>query len=155
MKSTTNKKWLVWSAVAVLVILIIAMFSLRHPSISSRIYITNAMKVLHSASTNPSRSYKGMAGGGFIYQLNGPLAEGELTKIVNDLGLTKYDPGQHGTINEPLLKDLVSDPLWSNETPALDHYYFRNSLEDRFVVRAKWDNGQIYVLAKKPGFGGR
>ena len=154
MKSTTNKKWLVWSVAAVLVILIIALCALRHPLISSRIYVTKAMKVLHSVSANPSRTYKGIAVGGFIYQLNGPLAEGDLRKITKDLGLTEYDPGKHGALSEPLLKDLVSDPLWSNEASGFDHFYFRNSLEDRFVVRAKWDNGQIYFLAKRPGFGG-
>ena len=40
---------------------------------------------------------------------------------------------------------------WWNEASGQDDYYFRHSLTERFVVRAKWENGQIYFLAIDSG----
>jgi hypothetical protein len=153
MKSTTKTKRLVWSAAAVFVIAIVALCALCFPLISSRLYVTKTMKVLHSTSDLASRSYQGSGTGGFVYQMKGPLPEAEFRTCSESIGLTKYDPEQHGVVSDRQVKDFVTDPLWWNEASGLDHYYFRNSLDDRFVVRAKWEDGQIYFLAIEPGSG--
>ncbi len=149
MKWTTKTKWLVSSAVALFLIAIVA---LCYPPISSRLYITKTMEVLHSTSDLASRSYQGSGTGGFVYQMKGPLPEAEFRTCAESLGLTEYDPEHHGTMSDPQVKDFVTDPLWWNEASSLDHYYFRNSLGDRFIVRAKWEDGQIYFLAIEPGW---
>ena len=148
MNQSTKTKWLVGGVASAFILLIAALF---YQGIKSRLYIREVRQALQGDYASASRAYRGSGVGGFVYELKGALPEAKLLSCVEVLGLTKYDPEEHGPVNDSQVKDVGGDLRWWNETSGLDHYYFRDSLSDRFVVRTKWENSQIYILMVEPG----
>jgi len=148
MNKITKTNWLVRGAVVAFIVLIMVLF---YQGTKSRRYIGEVRQALQGDYASASRAYRGLGVGGFVYELKGALPEAKLLGCVEALGLTKYDPEEHGPANDLQVKDVGGDLRWWQETSGLDHYYFRDSLSDQFVVRVKWENGQVYILMVEPG----